>query len=93
MPETRGTIALVLSSGEPALILQTDGDKTSLEVPRAFPHGSTITGQIVDSEFNVEVKVFRCQRVGAAYRVDGRVKNASRALKAALLERQARAIL
>jgi hypothetical protein len=89
MQTPKGTIALVLTSGEPALLTQTDGDKTSLEVPKAFPHGSTVSGQIRDSEFCIEVKVFRCQRVGAVFRVDGRIKNVSRALKATLLERLA----
>jgi hypothetical protein len=68
-------------------VVRTDGDKTSLDVPKAFPHGSTVSAQILGSGFNLEVKVFRCQRVGETYRVDGRVKNASRALRAALRER------
>lgn len=85
--ETARTIALLLSSGEPAALVSSDGDKTVLEVPKAFPHGSTVSAQVAGSEYNVEVKVFRCQRAGAAYRVEGRIKNASRALKTAILER------
>jgi hypothetical protein len=73
-------IALILSSGERASVTHTNGDHTTLEVPKAFPHGSTISAQIVGSEFNLEVKVFRCQRQGEQYRVDGRVKNRSRGL-------------
>jgi hypothetical protein len=78
-------IALILSSGEPASVTYTNGDHTSLEVPKAFPHGSTVSARIVGSTFNLEVKVFRCQQAGERYRVDGRVKNQSRGLKALLL--------
>jgi hypothetical protein len=78
-------IVLILSSGETAALTYTDGDHTSLVVPKAFPHGSTVSAQIAGSEFNLEVKVFRCQRSGGSYRVDGRVKNASRALRSFLL--------
>lgn len=82
--EVRGSAAIRLASGEPGTVLVTDGDKATLECPKAFPHGATVSALLEGSEFHLELKVFRCKKVGELYRVDGRLKNVSRAFKATL---------
>jgi|GEM_PF-1773689 len=87
--EAQGRAALRLSSGEVGALLSTDGDKATLECPKAFPHGSTVSALLEGSEFHLVLKVFRCKKVGESYRIDGRLKNVSRAFKATLFAKMA----
>lgn len=87
--EVRGNAPIRLVSGEEGFILSTDGDKATLECPKAFPHGATVSALLEGSEFHVELKVFRCKKMGETYRIDGRLKNVSRAFKGALLSKMA----
>lgn len=78
------TTPIVLASGEAALVLSTDGDKTTLRTPRAFPHGSTVSGVVDGGGPAFQLKVHRCKQEGDSFRVDGRIRAASRELKRAL---------
>lgn len=87
--EVRGSAAIRLASGEPGTVLMTDGDKATLHCPKAFPHGATVSALLEGSEFHLELKVFRCKKEGESYRIDGRLKNVSRAFKATLFAKMA----
>ncbi len=73
---------VILKSGGNARILESDGDKTTIESPEAFPPGSTVLGAVdgVSAEFHLKVK--SCKRQGETFRIEGRLRNATREMKA-----------
>ena len=78
------TTPILLATGEAALVISTDGDKTTLQTPRAFPHGSTVSGVVDGGGPPFQLKVHRCKQEGGLFRVEGRIRSASRELRRAL---------
>lgn len=76
---------IALRQGGTARVLETDGDRTVVLSPIASPPGSTLAGTLsgVTAEFQLKVK--SCRREGDTFRIEGRLRNATRELKERLL--------
>lgn len=74
-------LKIVLSTGEDASVLESDGDKTMILATRAFPPGSTLTAQAATMDKPFSMKVSRSKRSTHGFEVEGRIRNASRELR------------
>jgi hypothetical protein len=69
----------ILEKGGDARVLDTDGDRVTLESTRAFPPGAPLLARAEDTSEPYRVKVRSCRRTGdSQFRVDGRFVNLSR---------------
>jgi hypothetical protein len=80
------TVAIVLHQGGIAHLLQTDGDKTVVQSPLASPPGSTLAGRVEGQAAEFQLKVKNCRREGDGFRIEGRLRNATKDLKERLLQ-------
>jgi hypothetical protein len=78
-------VLLTLPSGKVAAIEATDGDKTTLRSPEPAPPGSLVRGHVPGCSCEFQLKVRSCRQLEGAFFIDGRVRNASRELRALLL--------
>jgi hypothetical protein len=74
-------LEITLPSGNVALLLRSDGDKTSILSPEPAPPGSTVRGRIIDMSVEFQLKVRNCIKRESAFEIDGRVMNATRPMK------------
>jgi hypothetical protein len=72
---------LVLQNGQRAEVLESDGDTTAISSPTASPPGSTVVGRLEGIDFDLQLKVKSCKREGDAFRIEGRLRNASREVR------------
>lgn len=79
-------IPFTLRSGKPARIQSTNLERVTIESPESSPPGSTVGGRIEGVACEFQMKVQKCRRVGDGFVLDGRVQNATRELRARLLE-------
>lgn len=77
-------IAIILPDGQLAHIESTDGDKTALLSPLPSPPGSTVRGRIEGVGCEFQLKVRNCRKVDGVFLIDGRLRNATREIKAVL---------
>jgi hypothetical protein len=76
----------VLEKGGEARVLETDGDRITLESTRAFPPGAPLIAQVEGSSDTYRVKVRGSRRISdALFRVEGRLVNLSREAREKLL--------
>jgi len=71
-----------------ATLIETDGERATLECDFSSPPGAPLTGQLIESRQRVELKVHGCRRVSPdaqRFVIRGRWVNLSRLAKAALL--------
>lgn len=80
------SLSIVLTRGGTARLLETDGDKTTLLCPIASPPGSTLTGAVEGVAAEFQLKVKSCKKEGDAFRIEGRLRNATRELRERLLQ-------
>jgi len=85
-PTSSHPIVLTLSSGARAVVLSSDGDKTTIQSPESSPPGSTVRGHIAAATAEFQLKVRNCVKVGNNFEIDGRVINAPRELKLLLAQ-------
>lgn len=79
-------IEFTLRSGKAARILSTDVERATIESPESSPPGSTVAGRIEGVACEFQLKVHKCRRVEAGFRLEGRVQNATKELRARLVE-------
>ncbi len=72
---------LVLQNGQRAEVLESDGDATTILSPAASPPGSTVVGRLEGIAFDLQLKVKSCKREGDGFRIEGRLRNASREVR------------
>ena len=80
---------LILENDGHALVIETDGDRVSLESTHPAPPGSPLSTRS-EQGVSYRIKVRGCRRVEAAlrpYRIDGRFVNLSRSQRMALTAR------
>lgn len=79
------SLAITLRQGKTAQLLETDGDKTVVASPIPSPPGSTLAGTIEGVATELQVKVKSCRKEGDLFRIEGRLRNATRELRDRLL--------
>lgn len=79
------SLAITLRQGKTAFLIETDGDKTVVASPIPSPPGSTLAGTIEGAAAELQVKVKNCRREGELFRIEGRLRNATRELLDRLL--------
>lgn len=79
------SLPIVLRQGGTAQLLESDGDKTVIESPVAAPPGATVVGQIEGLSAEFQLKVKNCKREGSGFRIEGRLRNATRELRERIL--------
>ncbi len=79
-------LIITLPSGEQAFLLQSDGDKTTIKSPLPAPPGATVRGKVADLAVEFQLKVRNCVKKGDLFEIDGRTRNATRELKARLIQ-------
>jgi hypothetical protein len=90
MTTTRTFPRWLLEKGGEARVLETDGDRITLESTRAFPPGSPLLAQVEGSNDTYRVKVRGSRRISdTLFRVDGRLVNLSREAREKLLRASA----
>jgi hypothetical protein len=72
---------LTLQNGQRAEVVASDGDATIILSPAASPPGSTVVGRLEGIDFDLQLKVKSCKRDGGAFRIEGRLRNASREVR------------
>ncbi len=72
---------LLLKNGQRAEVVESDGDNTAILSPAASPPGSTVVGRLEGIDFDLQLKVKSCKRQGDAFRIEGRLRNASREVR------------
>ncbi len=77
-------ISIHLPSSQLAFVAETDGDKTTIHSPEPAPPGATVRGRIDNVAVEFQLKVRNCKKVGDVFVIDGRLRNATRKMKAAL---------
>jgi hypothetical protein len=82
MSSERSPLPFVLSSGQAAHVLNSDGDKTTVRSPVASPPGSTLRGKAAEIDQEFQLKVRSCRKIDGLFVIDGRSQNATRALRA-----------
>lgn len=82
---TEAKLSLTLPDGRLAHIESTDGDKTAIMSPQPSPPGSTVRARLEGVACEFQLKVRNCRKVGDLFLIDGRVRNATREMKAALV--------
>jgi hypothetical protein len=77
----------ILDKGGEARVIETDGDRITLETTRAFPPGAPLLAHVEGSAEAYRVKVRSCKRTpdDTLFRVDGRLVNLSREQRERLL--------
>lgn len=79
------SLPITLRQGGTAQLLETDGDKAAVASPVPSPPGSTLAGTIPGAAVEFQLKVKLCRREGEGFRIEGRLRNATRELKDLLL--------
>jgi hypothetical protein len=79
------TVHIVLRQGGVARILESDGDRTVVISPVPSPPGSTFVGSVEGSSGELQLKVKNCRRVEEGFRIEGRLRNATRELRERVL--------
>ena len=83
-------MSLVLEFPEgTALLAGSDGERVILLMDVPSPPGTTLHGALVGESLACTVKVLRCQRDVASFRVEGRFVNLSRAVRGRIRARVA----
>jgi hypothetical protein len=78
--------AWTLEKGGTARVLETDGDRVTLESTRAFPPGAPLVARAAGTNETYQIKVRGSQRTGeGVFKVEGRFVNLSRPARARLL--------
>jgi hypothetical protein len=77
---------MTLPSGKTATLRQTDGYKTTIVSPESSPPGSVVRAKVEGIFAEFQLKVRACQKEGDVFVIEGRTQNATRELKAWLLE-------
>lgn len=70
-----------LTRGGTAHLLEIEGDRATLSSPIASPPGSTLTGTVPGVATELQLKVKSCKRDGNRFRIEGRLRNATRELR------------
>ncbi len=78
-------IAITLPDGQLAHIESTDGDKTTILSPLPSPPGSTVRGRVDGVACEFQLKVRNCRKIDGVFLIDGRLRNATREIKAVLV--------
>lgn len=79
------TLPITLRQGGTAFLVETDGDKTVVASPLPSPPGSTLAATVEDVAGELQVKVKSCRKDGELFRIEGRLRNATRELRERLL--------
>jgi len=82
-----GMKQIALKTGELAELVTLQGDKATLASPLPSPPGSTVQCAVHQDQVFVgdfQLKVNRCRKVGDLFHIDGRIRNATREVKAEL---------
>lgn len=79
-------VRIVLHSGQVATLVSINGDKVAIQSPEPAPPGATVRGSVATVPTEFELKVRNCVKNGQYFNIDGRLRNATRPLKALLSE-------
>ncbi len=80
------SVRVQLPSGEFASVVRSDGDKTTIHSPVPAPPGATVRGRVDGCAVEFQLKVRNCVKRGDDFEIDGRLRNATRDLKALLVQ-------
>jgi len=78
------SVSIVFVNKGQATLIETDGERATLECDFSSPPGSPLTGHVVVSNQRVQLKVHECRRVSPApaqFIIRGRWVNLSRAAR------------
>ena len=79
-------VLITLRSGQVARLVSIDGDKVAILSPEPAPPGATVRGQVSEVSTEFELKVRNCVKGSHGFDIDGRLRNATRPMKARLSE-------
>ncbi len=75
---------LVFDKGGEADVVAIDGERVTLRSTISSPPGSPLSGKLRDGDTPIRIKVHGCKREGEGFRIEGRVIDLSRELRASL---------
>lgn len=73
---------MTLLSGAIAYLAESDGHKTVIRSPEPSPPGSVVRAKVEGLTIEFQLKVRNCRKDGDLFRIDGRMQNATREMKA-----------
>lgn len=76
---------MTLPSGALAFLEESDGHKTVVRSPEPSPPGSVVRAKVEGVSIEFQLKVRNCRKDGELFRIDGRMQNATREMKAWLV--------
>lgn len=77
-------VLITLLSGQVARLVSIDGDKVAIVSPEPAPPGATVRGRVSHVATEFELKVRNCVKSTRGFDIDGRLRNATRPMKARL---------
>jgi len=78
-PERKG---MTLPSGQPCVVVESDGQRAVIESPESSPPGSVVVAHVPGISVTFQLKVRNCRKVGEVFRIEGRTQNATREMRA-----------
>ncbi len=74
----------IFDKGGEANLVAIDGERVTLEATISSPPGSPLKGKLRGGGLPIRINVHGCRREGEGFRIEGRVIDLSRELRAAL---------